>query len=72
MNVRFDTITNADGTVYDRTNRDGNWQVIFKTVSGLDYCRETRPSSHSRDAIKAWAEEQVRVYRLGGAVIERW
>jgi hypothetical protein len=36
-NVRFDTA--ADGR--DRTNRPGNWQVIFKIIKDgneLDYC----------------------------------
>lgn len=73
MNVRFDTIKNSDGTEYDRTaNASGNWQVIFKTKDDLDYCRETKPGSWSREKIKKWTEIAVNEYGLGGAVIQKW
>lgn len=75
--VDFDKL--ANGT--DRTKRDdgsdraGNWQVIFKIEHNgqvMDYCRETKPGSMSREAILKWAKAQCAAHKLHGAVIERW
>lgn len=78
MAVKFDTLTNGyDRTLEDGCDetklREGNWQVIFKTKAGLDYCRETKPSRWTRADIKRWAEMMCEQNKsLGGAVIQRW
>ena len=54
---------------------DANWQLIFKTVDGLDYCRETVTieSCPDRDAI---AEHAAFLLTLNNdtdsVVIGRW
>lgn len=50
----------------------GDWQVIFRTHAGKDYCRETKPGTMTHEAVVAWAEEMCKVHNLAGAFIERW
>lgn len=83
MSVRFDVL--PDGTdrtycdrfvdgEYRRVLRPGNWQVIFKTGAGLDYCRETKPGDWSRDQIETWTRNAIDHQHtdVTDAVIERW
>lgn len=49
----------------------GNWQVIFETAKGLDYCRETMPSTMNIEEVIKWTEKQIRNYpEIATAVIE--
>jgi hypothetical protein len=50
----------------------GHWQVIFKTHSGLDYCRETMTGAATPETVKEWAQQQCRAHNLAGAVIDRF
>ena len=48
------------------------WQVIFRTIEGLDYCRETRPAHLSIVHVMEWARRQLVAHNLGSARVERW
>tara|TARA_R110000796_G_scaffold169819_1_gene286640 strand:+ start:331 stop:543 length:213 start_codon:yes stop_codon:yes gene_type:complete len=54
---------------------DANWQLIFKTANGLDYCRETVTiaSCPDKDAITEHAAFLLTLNNETEAVvIERW
>jgi hypothetical protein len=48
------------------------WQIVFKTIDGLDYCREQQPAFCTYEEVADWAENECLHHGLGGAVIERW
>ena len=57
----------------DRWTENGDWQVIFKTTEGLDYCRETICAAHTLDEVSKWADARCHYNNdLGGAHIEKW
>jgi hypothetical protein len=59
---------------YAYDNPSYNWQVIFRTHDGLDYCRETRPGSWSKDVIRTWAHAEIATHcdNVATAEIQRW
>lgn len=55
------------------TEARGSWQVIFRTATGQDYCRETKRASMSLEALALWAGSQIaQNSEIASAVIERW
>lgn len=49
-----------------------DWQVVFITNAGLDYCRETFPAHCSLEWIEARVKSLCALHGLKGARIERW
>lgn len=57
----------------DDNYKHANWQVIFKTKEGLDYCRETYMREfHPIEEVEATAVQGIKQHGLGGAVIQLW
>jgi len=54
------------------TEATRNWQIIFKTKEGTDYCRETRPSHLRETEVIEWTKRMLVAHDLGSARIERW
>jgi hypothetical protein len=65
-----DPVVKFHSTVIE--GRKGDWQVIFKTIDDLDYCRESITGAWSRDKIREWVRNQCEKHGLAGAIIERW
>ena len=66
------TDRNFDAPTYVDDAND-NWQVIYITPKGLDYCRETYPGGLSRTAIASLVKREISDHEhVAMAKIERW
>ena len=63
------TIGHQTAHIFD----DTNWNIIFQTPAGLDYCREQLPATMSLDDVKAWTTKQLDSNSaVATATIELW
>jgi hypothetical protein len=65
-------MTKANITLGRTQERGAQWQIVFRTHEGKDYCRETLPAVRTEADVREWAAAMCALHDLAGAIVERW